>query len=997
MRTSSFSRSFFQQKQTNNTQAPSSDAAGPSTSTAGPSSSSSAPREPMPKERKNHSLWIQSQITANFFKQKDFGTLKKQYTEMLDNISDFVHNELIDKLKETKLENETKKNNEAKVKKVEGYFGVLQKHLFADEGKYFVNGQDADDRPFMYGTVKEMFHDFLHLLKDESILPQPRVDVVVAIASKEGVNPKELASDLRNAIDKLTFIQQYTEVLDNIVAFVRNQGDKLNPPLLESTKNAVKGHFHVLKEHLFVEDGKYFVNSREEDFRPLMYENVKDMFHELAQVLKDEDISLQRRINAVVDFAPRAEVCSGGLGSDLQEMTMKLKIRGLMDSAYKWKIDIMKGVIHEHVKNRYRYTSGEEIHYVNAYYNLMASDMGVEKRVDPYVDNLRRNNVISVGALNSCKQNVLKMLKPMNLVNELADQYRSRLETAINENGIDPNNVSADESKRLKTIQEAELDFEYGEVSSHVFLREKDPESYLPPYVYTGKEWPTGLVLHFLKSLKKEELVDYNDSKIVLGDTGEGRIKMRDNLLWVKEKHVPPQRVTAQSWSKINPQELFDKIKETEPKNVLSRAAMLASIVGHVRSLPQAEEAKNVLGAWLLYATNNAQLGTLNALLKAGVDKEFKDNEGRTALMHAAANGQVGMLKALLKAGVSLEARDNQGRTALMHGAANGQVGTLKALLKAGAKKSAQDNEGKTAKMHAAEQAARQGGNSDAPALRVLKEAGRARVLKSFSKTQKRNAAQEDSLTAMLSAERVDLDELKALIDKGADIHAKNKNGDSAVTLAVRYGHADVLQVLIKNGADIEATHQGLAPLMHAVENGHADALRILIESGADIEAMHESSFLRTSINKVATNALMLATKKAHVDCMRILLEGGASTEVRDEDGITPLMFAAMAKDAHVRMRTTAMLGVLIENGANIDSQHNNTGFTPLIYAILYENTNAVQFLLENGADINIRNRNGNTAQEIAEVLPGSEMDAIRELLHDHVITERELMRNLHN
>lgn len=989
MRTSNFNRSFLQPIQTNNTQAPSSDTAGPSTST-------SAPREPMPKERKNYSLWIQGQITANFFKQKNFDTLKEQYAEVLNNITAFVRNELIDKLEETLLSDDiekVRKENEAKVNKVEGYFGALQKHLFADEGNYFVAGQDADDRPFMYGTVKEMFHDFSHLLKDESILLEPRIAAVLAIASKERMNPRELESDLQKAIDKFEFIQQYTEVLDNITAFVRNEGDKLKPSLLESTRNDVEGHFHVLKKHLFEEDGKYFVVSQDADYRPLMYGNVKDMFHELAQVLQDKNISLQGRIDAVVALAPRAEVCSGGLGSDLQATIRKLKFRGLMGAAYKWKMNIMDDVARQHARRMHGDSEVADIHYVNTYYNLMAPDMGVEKRVDPYADNMANSGIITEGLLKSCKQDVLDMLKPVNLANELASQYRSRIEEVFKENKIDPNNVSFEEIQRLDTIQDIELKPEYGEVSPHTYLEQKDADDDNSPYVYTGKDWPTRFVLHFLKELKKEELVDYNDSKIVLADTAEGRLKMRDNLLWIKKKKEPHQKVTVQTWSKINPQELFDKIKEAEPKNVKLRAALVGVIVEHVRSLPQEEEARKVLGTWLIHATRNGQIGMLNALLKAGVDKEFKDNEGRTALMHAAANGQVGILQALINAGVSIEATDNQGRTALMHAAINGKAGTLKALLKKGAKKSVQDNEGKTAKRHAEEQSSRQE-DGNAPALRVLKEAGRT----SLSWKKKHDAAKEAGVTAMLSVDEVDLDELKALIEKGADIHAKNNEGYSPAMLAAKHGHAAALQILIENGADFEETHKGFTPLMLATEHRHVDALRVLIENGADIEAMYKPpSFLHLSGNKKVTNALLLAIKKADVDCMRVLLESGANTEVQNEKGLTPLMSVAAADDSHVQDHAGEMMEILIANGAHINSQQNIARFTPLMYAVIHTNVDAVRVLLENGADIRLRDHHGNTAHSMASqnVAPGS--TNIWNRLERHRENEEALMRNRRN
>ena len=53
-------------------------------------------------------------------------------------------------------------------------------------------------------------------------------------------------------------------------------------------------------------------------------------------------------------------------------------------------------------------------------------------------------------------------------------------------------------------------------------------------------------------------------------------------------------------------------------------------------------------------------------LLKAGADKDCRDDDGTTALMHASLKGYLGVADLMLKAGADKECRDNDGKTALM-------------------------------------------------------------------------------------------------------------------------------------------------------------------------------------------------------------------------------------------------------------------------------------------------------------------------------------------
>ena len=60
------------------------------------------------------------------------------------------------------------------------------------------------------------------------------------------------------------------------------------------------------------------------------------------------------------------------------------------------------------------------------------------------------------------------------------------------------------------------------------------------------------------------------------------------------------------------------------------------------------------------------------------------------------------------------------------------------------------------------------------------------------------------------------IDVMRILIDKGADVNAKNKNGATALILAADKGNAEIVSFLIDKGADVNAKDGNGTALMLA-------------------------------------------------------------------------------------------------------------------------------------------------------------------------------------
>jgi len=75
------------------------------------------------------------------------------------------------------------------------------------------------------------------------------------------------------------------------------------------------------------------------------------------------------------------------------------------------------------------------------------------------------------------------------------------------------------------------------------------------------------------------------------------------------------------------------------------------------------------------------------------------------------------------------------------------------------------------------------------------------------------------------------------LLENGANIEAKDVEGDTSLGCASFIGYSDVVSTLLKHGANIESTSiSGDSPLIRAAIHCNTDVIKILIEYGADTE-----------------------------------------------------------------------------------------------------------------------------------------------------------------
>ncbi len=220
----------------------------------------------------------------------------------------------------------------------------------------------------------------------------------------------------------------------------------------------------------------------------------------------------------------------------------------------------------------------------------------------------------------------------------------------------------------------------------------------------------------------------------------------------------------------------------------------------------------------------------------------------------------------------------------------------------------------------------------------------------------------EDNSEEMWKAMRnSNLEKVRYFIKQGADVN-------QGLWCAVRsFDNLDLVKCFVENGADVNIKWLSGWTLLHCSQN--KQVIDYLISHGADVNGKNDSG----------QTPLHWACSGKNIEWAKYLLERGADANIGDNYGNVPLRY--LVKDAAryeqgfddvVAKDTMKMIDLLIENGANVDAKDIH-GETPLYVAALYGGIDVFKYLIEHGADINIKNNDGKSVHQV-----------VSEYLHEH-------------
>ncbi len=354
-------------------------------------------------------------------------------------------------------------------------------------------------------------------------------------------------------------------------------------------------------------------------------------------------------------------------------------------------------------------------------------------------------------------------------------------------------------------------------------------------------------------------------------------------------------------------------------------------------------------------------------LLKAGADPNTQaTKQGETVLMTASRVGNIEAVKTLLNHGADADARENyRGQTALMWAAAEGHPGVLKLLIAHGADLNVRsfDRDTTAPKMEA--------GTPASPIAR-------------------------GGLTALQFAVRQgEMDSARTLLDAGADINQKDSDGNTALAIAILNAHYDLAQFLIDRRADPNiANKDGRAPLFTAVDMHDADwsprparrepdqhtsidIIQALLAHGANVNGQLTAA---SPIMKLAQDPgdrslasgatpFMRAARSADLEMMHLLLDKGSNPKLANKDGLNALMLAAGVSWADKIRGTDAealeAVKLCVAQGLDVNAA-TDKGDTALHGAAGRGVDAIVKYLVENGARMDVKNKQGFTPLDIA-------------------------------
>ena len=224
---------------------------------------------------------------------------------------------------------------------------------------------------------------------------------------------------------------------------------------------------------------------------------------------------------------------------------------------------------------------------------------------------------------------------------------------------------------------------------------------------------------------------------------------------------------------------------------------------------------------------------------------------------------------------------------------------------------------------------------------------------------------------------------IEFLIVRGANVNIQNPSGATPLHEAARSGNTDAISLLLRNGADINALDANGNTALHIAvpPASHAAVIRLLLNSGinANQRDVHGDSPLH-----------VLVTLNRPPDIVSILLAGNADVSVRNIRGQTPLHIAVQES----RLR---LIPLLLNAGSDIFAA-DNSGVTPFSIALQHRgqilnalitpetvqqtdsagntvlhiamqigiDTPTIGNILDQGANVNTRNRDGDTPLHIA-------------------------------
>lgn len=385
--------------------------------------------------------------------------------------------------------------------------------------------------------------------------------------------------------------------------------------------------------------------------------------------------------------------------------------------------------------------------------------------------------------------------------------------------------------------------------------------------------------------------------------------------------------------------------------------------------------------------------GIVKYLLSNGANIQAQDNTGATPLHEAVRYGQIEIVNLLLTEGAKVNARDSLGKTPLLliipkksqeeiyasllskHADANAKdlygdtplhiatmdetsITILQELVDAGADINERNKAGLTPLSLAVEHNlsehisfyAKLGADIHAEDKKHITPLTRAFDQKNIGLLK--NLVTKDNISSRDSqgntplhlaiTKKAPMEYTRYLLESGADIDARNSEGDSVLYLAVQSNSRQVGEILISRGANV-----------YAANTSNFSPLRLAMTTGGEVQDWMLGSSVIGGDDGNGNTPLHYAAEWKLDSSIEYIIQKGGKVDKKNANGETALFNA-------VKSDSVSTINLLIKKKADTNSR-DLLGNTPLHYAVRWNALNAAQALLENGCNINAKNSSGKT------------------------------------
>ena len=143
--------------------------------------------------------------------------------------------------------------------------------------------------------------------------------------------------------------------------------------------------------------------------------------------------------------------------------------------------------------------------------------------------------------------------------------------------------------------------------------------------------------------------------------------------------------------------------------------------------------------------------------------------------------------------------------------------------------------------------------------------------------------------TLLIQAMRSDVPELiDYLLQRRARVNTRNRNGETALSIAAYTGKFQQVKRLVEAGAEVN--FYGWTPLAYAAYNGHIEIVDYLLKRGAEINAKTQNG----------SSALFFAARFGHLEVVKLLLKNKADATIANENGETAIDWALKSDNTDI-------------------------------------------------------------------------------------------------